>query len=93
MRWIALMMSLNESITQLAPGVGFVLGGVITALAGTRAAFGVAAIGSLLFAAAALSVLRPSRMTPAPEEAEAASGTASTNGTSDAPSAHRESLV
>jgi MFS family permease len=93
MRWIALMMSLNESITQLAPGVGFVLGGVITALAGTRTAFGVAGIGSLLFAAAAMAVLRPSRMTPAPEEAGTATGAGSANGTSDAQSASRESLV
>jgi predicted MFS family arabinose efflux permease len=92
-RWIALMMSLNESITQLAPGLGIVLGGVITALASTRAAFGVAAAGSILFAAAALAVMRPSRMTPAPGEPEPATGSASTNGAAGAPSASHESLV
>jgi Major Facilitator Superfamily len=93
MRWIALMMSLNESITQLAPGLGIVLGGVITALASTRAAFGVAAAGSLLFAVSALVVMRPSLMTPPPDDAEPAADEASVNGVAKVSSANRESLV
>ncbi|HZE04897.1 MAG TPA: MFS transporter [Solirubrobacteraceae bacterium] len=48
--WMALVMSLNDSTSQLAPGLGFLIGGVITSLATARAAFGVAAAGSLAFA-------------------------------------------
>jgi predicted MFS family arabinose efflux permease len=47
-RWMALIVSLSESIIQAAPGVGILLGGAVTALAGPRAAFAVAASGSLL---------------------------------------------
>jgi MFS family permease len=56
--WMALMMGLTESMSQLAPGLGIALGGLITALAMSRVAFGVAAAGSLLFAAAVPVVLR-----------------------------------
>ena len=49
-RWMALIMSVTDSMSMLAPGVGIVLGGVIAELASARAAFGVAAAGSLLFA-------------------------------------------
>ncbi len=49
-RWIALMMSLTDSMAMLAPGVGIIAGGLIAQLASSRAAFGVAAGGSLLFA-------------------------------------------
>jgi len=51
-RWMALIMSLTDSMSMLAPGVGIVLGGVIAELASSRAAFGVAAASSFLFAAA-----------------------------------------
>jgi MFS family permease len=51
-RWMALIMSLTDSMSMLAPGVGIVLGGIIAQLASARAAFGVAAAGSFLFAAA-----------------------------------------
>ncbi|MGZ4295103.1 MAG: MFS transporter [Solirubrobacteraceae bacterium] len=51
-RWMALIMSLTDSMSMLAPGVGIVLGGVIAQLASSRAAFGVAAAGSLAFAVA-----------------------------------------
>lgn len=73
-RWIALVMSLNESIYQLAPGLGFLLGGVIAALASARAAFGVAAVGSLVFAVVVVVMLRPSRMTPPADEADPVAG-------------------
>jgi MFS family permease len=49
-RWMALMMSLADSMSMLAPGVGIVAGGLITQLTSSRAAFGVASAGSLLFA-------------------------------------------
>jgi MFS family permease len=51
-RWMALMMSLADSMSMLAPGVGIIAGGLITQFASSRAAFGVASAGSLLFAIA-----------------------------------------
>lgn len=57
--WMALMMSFNDSVSELAPGVGIVLGGVITALSGPRIAFAIAAGGSLVFGAVVAVVLRP----------------------------------
>jgi MFS family permease len=57
-RWMALMMSLTDSMSQLAPGLGILLGGVIAALTSSRAAFGVAAVGSLLFAVVVPFALR-----------------------------------
>jgi MFS family permease len=69
-RWTALVMSLNQSIAQAAPGLGILLGGVITSLAGARLAFAVAAAGSLLFACTVWIVFRPSA-TPGAVEAEA----------------------
>jgi MFS family permease len=58
--WMALVMSLNDSISQLAPGLGILLGGVIAALATSRAALGFAAAGSLAFALAVPVALRGS---------------------------------
>lgn len=58
--WMALVMSLNDSISQLAPGLGILLGGAIAAAANPRIAFGVAAAGSLAFALAVPFVLRGS---------------------------------
>jgi predicted MFS family arabinose efflux permease len=58
-RWIARVMGLQESIMQAVPGVGIVLGGVITALASTRAALAVAGAGALAIVAASWIVLRP----------------------------------
>jgi MFS family permease len=49
-RWMALMMSLADSMSMLAPGIGIVAGGLIAQFASSRAAFGVASAGSLLFA-------------------------------------------
>jgi MFS family permease len=51
-RWMALIMSLTDSMSMLAPGVGIVLGGIIAEVASSRAAFGVAAAGSFVFAVA-----------------------------------------
>jgi MFS family permease len=61
--WVAMVTSLNQSLGQLAPGVGIALGGVLATLASTRAAFGVAAGGSVLLAVATAALLTPSRMT------------------------------
>ena len=60
-RWMAMVMGLTESMSQLAPGIGILLGGLITALATSRVTFAVAAGGSLLFAAAVPLVFRPRR--------------------------------
>ncbi len=48
--WMALILSLNESIFQAVPGAGLLLGGAIAAVAGPRTALTVAAGGSLLVA-------------------------------------------
>lgn len=61
-RWMALMMSLNESLFQSIPGAGILLGGAITALGSPRAALAVAGAGSLAITVAAwfaLSALAP----------------------------------
>jgi predicted MFS family arabinose efflux permease len=70
--WMALIMSLSESIAQLAPGLGIVAGGVITAVSGPRAALAVAAIGSLAFAGVVLGTLSSHAAAPAPAGAPAA---------------------
>jgi MFS family permease len=62
--WMALIMSFNDSVAQIAPGLGILLGGVITSVADPRVAFGVAAAGSLAFAAAVVVLLSPARMPP-----------------------------
>ena len=49
-RWMALMMSLADSMSMLAPGVGIIAGGLIAQFTSSRAAIGVAAAGSLGFA-------------------------------------------
>lgn len=51
--WMALIMSLNDSMFQTVPGLGILLGGSITALGSPRAALAVAGAGSLAVAAAA----------------------------------------
>lgn len=56
-RWMALVMGLNESLSQAVPGLGIVIGGVIAALAGPRTALAVAAVGALAIAGAAWIVL------------------------------------
>ena len=60
-RWMALIMSLTDSMSMLAPGVGIVLGGVIAQVVSARAAFGVAAAGSLVFAVAVPFAFRRTR--------------------------------
>jgi MFS family permease len=55
--WMAMMMSLNESILQAVPGAGIVIGGAITALSGPRVALAVAGAGALLITVMAWTVL------------------------------------
>lgn len=56
-QWMALMMSLYESLFQSVPGVGMLIGGGITALGSPRAALAIAGAGSLAVTAAAWFVL------------------------------------
>lgn len=58
-RWMALVLSLNESVSQGFPGLGIVLGGALAQVAGARFAFSVAGVGSLVIATAAWILLRP----------------------------------
>jgi hypothetical protein len=63
-RWMALMMSLNESLFQAVPGAGILLGGAIAALSGPRAAFAVSGAGALLIAGLAPIAMRGSSNAP-----------------------------
>jgi predicted MFS family arabinose efflux permease len=65
-RWMALVLSLSKSVMQAAPGIGIVLGGVITELSDPRVAFAAGAAGSLACALTAWVVLRPSVMARPP---------------------------
>jgi predicted MFS family arabinose efflux permease len=58
-RWMAMILSLNESVFQGAPGAGILLGGAITALAGPRPALAAGAVGSLVVALAMWIRLKP----------------------------------
>jgi predicted MFS family arabinose efflux permease len=67
-RWMALVLSLNESMFQGIPGLGILLGGGITAVAGPRPALAVAAAGSVAVAVAIWSLL-PAIVTAEPYSA------------------------
>jgi predicted MFS family arabinose efflux permease len=69
-KWLAVTMSLNQSISQLAPSIGILLGGAIASLASARAALAVGGTGSLLFAIAVMIALRPAAL-PASDGAAA----------------------
>ncbi len=94
-RWMALVMSLNQSITQAAPGIGILLGGVITSLADPRVALAAAGVGSLAFAITAWILLRPSAMPPLPAQPEPSLTAAPGANGATAPTAaqNRETLV
>jgi hypothetical protein len=57
-RMMTVMIGLNEAVGQAMVGVGIVLGGAVTALAGARPAMAVAGAGAFLVAVGALSLLR-----------------------------------
>ncbi|HEY3726639.1 MAG TPA: MFS transporter [Solirubrobacteraceae bacterium] len=63
-RWMAIVVSLNEAVSQATPGLGIVLGGAIAALTDPRVALGVAAAGSLAFTVAAWLGLSPAALGP-----------------------------
>jgi MFS family permease len=48
--WMAMMLSLNESMFQALPGVGIVLGGALAAVGGPRVAFAVGGVGAFVVA-------------------------------------------
>jgi predicted MFS family arabinose efflux permease len=58
-QWMSLMMGFNESMFQLVPGLGILLGGAIASLAGPRATLAIGAAGSLVVTAVVWVVLRP----------------------------------
>jgi MFS family permease len=58
-QWMALMMSFNESLLELIPGLGILLGGAVAGLAGPRAALAIGGVGSLIVTGAIWVVLRP----------------------------------
>jgi Major Facilitator Superfamily len=71
-RWMAMMMSLNESMYQAIPGAGIVLGGALAALATPRIALAVAGAGSLGITVIAWAVLTPRRvLAPVVEDPDA----------------------
>ncbi|MGH2871057.1 MAG: MFS transporter [Solirubrobacteraceae bacterium] len=55
--WMAILMGFWESVSLLAPGLGYMIGGVLTALTATRVAFAAGAGGTLVFAIAVPFVL------------------------------------
>lgn len=57
--WMAMMMTLAESVNQATPGIGIVVGGAITALFSARAALAVAGGGALAVTALTWVALRP----------------------------------
>jgi hypothetical protein len=57
-RWMALMMSVNESMSMFVPGAGIILGGILASF-NPRIAWAAASAGALAVAAAMWIVLRP----------------------------------
>lgn len=58
-QWMALVLSLNESMFQGVPGLGILFGGAIAAAAGPRPALAVASAGSFVVAVGIRLFLRP----------------------------------
>ncbi|HEX5194287.1 MAG TPA: MFS transporter [Solirubrobacteraceae bacterium] len=59
--WMALVTTLLQSIRQISPGLGIMLGGVLASAGSSRLAFAVAGAGCLLFALATFVLLAPAR--------------------------------
>jgi MFS family permease len=73
-RWMALMMTLNESLFQSVPGVGILLGGALTALGSPRSALAVAGAGSLVVTVVAWFALMGLNMTAQPSDGTGGGG-------------------
>jgi MFS family permease len=58
--WMAVVMSLNDSVWQAFPGIGILVGGAVAQINGPRMALILAGAGSAVIAAAVPLVLRPS---------------------------------
>lgn len=67
-RWMAMMMSLTESIHQAVPGAGIVVGGALASTTSPRVALAVAGIGSLVVTAAAWILLTPRGVLSSPPD-------------------------
>jgi predicted MFS family arabinose efflux permease len=68
--WMALVTTLLQSIRQISPGLGIVLGGLLASAGSSRLAFAVAGAGCLAFALATFVLLSPRQIAagpPAPE--------------------------
>ncbi|MDQ6729575.1 MAG: MFS transporter [Actinomycetota bacterium] len=76
-RWMGVIMGLNESVSQAAPGVGFVLGGLLAAATDPRVALAVAAAGSLAYAGAVWMLLGPVAIGEPPEPSDSRAGSPS----------------
>lgn len=63
--WMGMMMGLNESVFQALPGVGIIVGGALSALAGARVALAVAGAGAIAVAIFGGAVLRGVKEPPA----------------------------
>jgi MFS family permease len=59
--WMALVTTLLQSIRQISPGIGILIGGVLASAGSSRLAFAVAGVGCLLFAVATFVLLSPGR--------------------------------
>ncbi len=70
-RWMALVMSFDESIGEAMPGAGILLGGIITAVSTPRAALAVASVGALTVTAVIFRVFRSSASAGGPERGAA----------------------
>jgi MFS family permease len=60
--WMTLVTTLLQSIRQISPGLGILIGGLLATAGSSRLAFAVAAIGCLLFAGATFVLLSPRRL-------------------------------
>jgi len=67
-RWMAIVLSLNESLLQAALGLGIVLGGALTAAVGPRPALAAGAAGSLTLAILMWGSLKPLEASRAKDE-------------------------
>ncbi len=76
--WMTLVTTLMQSIRQISPGLGILLGGVLAAAGSSRLAFGVAGAGCLLFAGATFLLLSPPRRMRGVESGEDAAPPAPT---------------